>query len=117
MSLILDFQERQRLAEADRHLDTGDHCLVRQLRALSTLDRHGANLSLAEAVLKTMLRTHELMVQDKERIEHGLSLDGDSGPKGNTNSPPKPLRLGCSLEPDGEATLLLKKNKLRSEKI
>jgi hypothetical protein len=68
-------------------------------------------------VLKTMLRTHELMVQDKERIEHGLSLDGDSGPKGNTNSTPKPLRLGRSLEPDGEATLLLKKNKLRSKKI
>jgi hypothetical protein len=79
VSLTIDFQERQHLAEADRHLHTADHCLVRQLRALSTLGRHGANLSLAESVLKTMLRTHELMVQDKERIERKLSLDGDSG--------------------------------------
>ena len=115
MSLTLDFQERQHLAKADRHLDTANHCLVRQLRALSILGRHGANLSLAEAVLKTMLRTHELMVQDKDRIEHELGLDGDSGADGDTDSPSKPLRQGRALEPDGEATLLLKKKKLRSK--
>jgi hypothetical protein len=114
MSLTLDFQERQHLAEADRHLDTANHCLVRQLRALSTLGRHGANLSLAEAVLKTMLRTQELMVQDKERIERKLGLDGDSGTHRNADSTSKPLRRG-GLEPDGEATLLLKKKRLLAQ--
>jgi len=115
MSLTLGFKERQYLAEADRHLDTANHCLVRQLRALSALGRHGANLSLAEAVLKTMLRTQELMVQDKERIERKLGLDGDSGTDRNTDSVSKPLRRGCALEPDGEATLLLKKKRLRGK--
>jgi hypothetical protein len=110
MSLTLDFQERQHLAEADRHLDTANHCLVRQFRG-----SHGANLSLAEAVLKTMLRTQELMVQDKERIERKLGLDGDSGTDRNTDSASKPLRRGCALEPDGEATLLLKKKRLRGK--
>src|SRR4026207_1918208 len=113
MSLTLGFKERQYLAEADRHLDTANHCLVPQLRALRALGRHGAKLSRAEAVLKTMLRTQELMVQDKERIERKLGLDGDSGTDRNTDSVSKPLRRGCALEPDGEATLLLKKKRLR----
>ena len=117
MSLTLDFQERQRLAQADRHLDTANHCLVRQLRALSTLGRHGASVSLAEAVLKTMLRTQELMVQDKKRIEHRLRLDGDSGKDHNNRSASKPLPRGCSLEPGGEATLLLKKKQAAPPKF
>jgi hypothetical protein len=98
MALTLDFQERQHLAEADRHLDTANHCLVRQFRALSTLGSNGGNLSLAEAVLKTMLRTHELMAQQKERIERKLGLNGDIRTERNTDcfeAPTSRLRLGA----------------------
>ena len=113
MSLTFDFEERQHLAEAERHLDTADHCLVRQLRALSTLGCQGADLSLAEAVLKTMLQTHELMVQDKKRIERKLGLDGNSGADRQRDAS-KPLPKVRSLKTGEEATLQLKKNKLRN---
>jgi hypothetical protein len=46
MGLKPAFEERQTAAQADRHLDTANRCLVRQLR-----------------VLKTMLDTHETMVE------------------------------------------------------
>jgi hypothetical protein len=41
---------------------------------MSQLSLVGADMALAEAALKTMLRTHELMVQDKESIECRLGL-------------------------------------------
>src|SRR5262245_11036965 len=59
MGLKPTFQEWQ----ADRYLDTANRCLVRQLRALSRLGRHAQDLRLAEAILKTMLDTHETMVE------------------------------------------------------
>jgi hypothetical protein len=60
--------------QAERYLETAHHCLIRQFHALSRLGLHGADLSLGETVLETMLSTQELIVKDKERLERGLGL-------------------------------------------
>src|SRR5262245_44994186 len=100
-------QEQQHLAQAERHLKTANHCLARQLHALSTLGSRGANLTLAESLFETMLRTHALMTEHKEQIERAL-----------TNCPPKKgtksKRQACS--PHSDVTVLLSKSKLRTSK-
>ena len=53
MGLETGFHDRQALAEAERHLDTANRCLVRQLRALSRLELHTSELGLGEALLST----------------------------------------------------------------
>jgi len=40
-------QERPAANQADRHLDTANRCLVRQLRVLSRLGRHPPQVKLA----------------------------------------------------------------------
>jgi hypothetical protein len=65
MPVTIELQQQRILAQAERHLEIGSRCLVRQLHAMSQLRLVGADMALAEAALKTMLRTYELMVQDK----------------------------------------------------
>lgn len=104
-------QERQALAEADRHLDTANHCLVRQLRILSRLGRHTSNLSLAEALLNTMMQTHQLIVEGKQQLElrpgSGVPMRGSSKPNKN--------RPRAYVDTDEEATALLRSKRLRAK--
>ena len=108
MASKLELQERQALAEAQRHLDTANHCLVRQLRSLSRLGRHTSNLGLAEALLKTMMQTHQLIVEAKQRLE----LRQESGPpnrsRSSNKSGPRPY-----VSSEEEATPLLKSKRLK----
>ena len=109
MASKLELQERQALAEAQSHLDAANHCLVRQLRSLSRLGRHTSNLGLAEALLNTMMQTHQLIVEGKQRLElrsgsatlkrGGANLN-KSGPRANVSS-------------DEEATPLLRSKRLK----
>jgi hypothetical protein len=106
MAQTLKLLERQHLAQAERHLDTANHCVIRQLRALSKLGLHGADLSLGETVLETMLSTQELILKDKERLECDLGLRGAD----ECNAEPKPE----SPKQDQEPTPLLRKRKLHT---
>ena len=113
MGLKIGFQERQALAEVERHLDTANHCLVRQLRALSRLGLHSSDLGLGEALLRTMMETHQLFVQSQQQLE-GLpesSTEKRKAMRGShlkvAASPP-----GSNSESDQESTLLLRSKKL-----
>ena len=106
MASKLELQERRALAEAERHLDAANHCLVRQLRTLSRLGRHTSNLSLAETLLKTMMQTHQLIVEGKKRLE---LRSGSAIPKHYSNL--NKNRARASL--DEEATPLLRSKRLR----
>ena len=109
MGLKPAFEERQTATQADRHLDTANRCLVRQLRALSRLGGHTQDLKLAEGVLKTMLDTHETMVETHEllvQIEERKELRALGVAKRST------ARQG-SPSSDQEATWLLRSKKLR----
>ena len=110
MASKLELQERQALAKAERHLDTANHCLVRQLRTLSRLGRHTSNLSLAEAVLKTMMETHQLIVEGEQHLKFrsscGATKRGGSS-KLNKSDP------GAGVSSDAEATPLLRSKRLR----
>jgi hypothetical protein len=110
MALKLGLQERQALAEAQRHLDTANHCLVRQLRALSRLGRHTSNLSLAEALLKTMMQTHQLIVEGKQRLE---LRSGTGTSKRSRSSNLNKSGLHADISSEGEATPLLRSKRLK----
>src|SRR5262245_60579380 len=99
-------QEQRHLALAERHLDTANHCLARQLRALGTLGRLSADLSLAESVFATMLHTHTLMTEHKELIELALN-----------NAPPQQSTKSKrhSYSPHSDVTVLLSKAKLQTD--
>ena len=106
----LELQERQALAEAQRHLDTANHCLVRQLRALSRLGRYTSNLGLAEALFKTMMQTHQLIVEGKQRLE----LRQDSGaPKRSRSSNLNKTGFRAYVSSEEEATPLLRSKRLK----
>ena len=105
-----ELQERQALAEAQRHLDTANHCLVRQLRILSRLGSHTSNLSLAEALFKTMMQTHQLIVEGKQRLE----LRQDSGaPKRSRSSNLNKSGPRADMSSEEEATHLLRSKRLK----
>ena len=110
MASKLELQERQALTEAQRHLDTANHCLVRQLRTLSRLVRHTSNLSLAEAVLKTMMETHQLIVEGEQRLKFRSSSGAPKrgGSSKLNKSDPRP-----DVSSDEEATSLLRSQRLR----
>src|SRR5262245_34194786 len=105
-----ELQERQALAEAQRHLDTANHCLVRQLRALSRLGRHTSNLSLAEALFKTMMQTHQLIVEGKQRLE---LRSGTGTSKRSRSSNLNKSGLQADISSEGEATPLLRSKRLK----
>ena len=111
MGLKPGFQERQALAEIERHLDTANHCLVRQLRALSKLGLQTSELSLGEALLSTMMETHQLIVEGKQRLElrSGAGIPKRGGPSNRNKSPQAYLSL------DEEATPLLRSKRLQPE--
>ena len=114
MGLKTGFQERQALVEIERHLDTANHCLVRQLRALSRLGLHTSELGLGEALLRTMMETHQLFVQSQQQLE---ALPGSS------NKKTKAMRAGhlkdaawppgSNSDSDQESTLLLRSKRLQ----
>jgi hypothetical protein len=92
----------------------GGRHLVRQLRTLSRLGRHTSNLSLAEALLSTMMETHQLLVRSEQQLQE---LRGTcvrrvkprrDGPSKNTTGSP-------DSNWDQEGTLLLKARKLQSK--
>jgi len=90
MASKLELQERQALVEAERHLDTANHCLVRQLRTLSKLGRHKSNLNLGEALFKTMLQTHQLIVEGKQQLElRGCAGSPKRSRSSNLNKSPR----------------------------
>jgi len=101
----LDLLARQHLAQVERHLETAHHCIIRQLHTLSRLGLYGADLSLGETVLETMLSTQELIVKDKERLERVLGL------KPAEQHKPRPL------EASQEPTSLLRQRKLGSADV
>src|SRR5262245_40759699 len=104
----LELQERQALAEAQRHLDTANHCLVRQLPTLSRLGL--SNLGLAEAILRTMMQTHQLIVEGKQRLE----LRQDSGaPKRSRSSNLNKSSSRPYVSSEEEATPLLRSKRLQ----
>ena len=110
MASKLELQERQALAEVQRHIDTANHCLVRQLRALSRLGRHTSNLGLAEAILRTMMQTHQLIVEGKQRLE----LRQDSGaPKRSRSSNLNKSSSRPYVSSEEEATPLLRSKRLQ----
>src|SRR5262249_11297937 len=96
------------LAEAQRHLDTANHCLVRQLRTLSRLGRHTSNLSLAEALFKTMMQTHQLIVEGKQRLEFRGHTPKRSRSSNLNKSGPRDY-----VSSEEEATPLLKSKRLK----
>jgi hypothetical protein len=106
----LSYQERQALTEAQRHLNTANHCLVRQLRALSRLGRHTSNVELAEALLKTMMQTHQLIVEGKQRLE---LRPGWSAPKRGGSSKLNKSGPRACVDTDEEATTLLRSKRLQ----
>jgi hypothetical protein len=81
MGVILDFQERRRLLVANRCLKKGDECIVRQLHAISLLDLHSAELTLAASVLKTMLVSHELMLEHHRLVADVAGKQAKAGPQ------------------------------------
>ena len=109
MRLNFALQDRQALAQAERHLDSANRCLVRQLRALSRVGRHTSEVNLAEAVLRTMMDTHQLILESQQALEQ---LQGSSPNRRSLKS--KLSSLASNSDPNQEATLLLRSKKLRA---
>ena len=84
--------DKNLLAEAERHVESANRCLSRQLKAMSRL-KSTACIGVAEELFATMLTTHSLLVQDTERIERDLGM-----------APPraKPKERSIDLEPTAD---------------
>jgi len=82
---------------------------VRQLRALSKLGLQTSGLG--EALLSTMMETHQLIVEGKQRLElrSGAGIPKRGGPSNRNKSPQAYLSL------DDEATPLLRSKRLQPE--
>src|SRR5262245_14698483 len=61
-------QEELTPVQLDGRLDRAARCIARQLRVLSRIDRHPAEVKSAEAVFKTMLKTLEVMGETHELL-------------------------------------------------
>ena len=115
-----EFQERQASVQADRHLDTANRCLVRQLRVLSRIGRHPKQAKLAEALFNTMLQTQETMVQTHELLNERRELRASSDDESSLGKRVGPPQLDNNGRPkshwgsDQEATCLLRTKKLRN---
>jgi len=116
-------QERQAPVQADRHLDTANRCLVRQLRVLSRIGRYPAAVKLAEALFKTMLETQETLVQTHELLTNsneGRELRASPGAESHLSKRVRSPQLDNDGRPrshwdsDHEATWLLGAKKLRT---
>src|SRR5262245_2895951 len=109
-----EFQEGQAPVQLDRLLDAADRCLVRQLRVLSRIGGHPAQIKSAEAVFKTMLQTQETMAQTHEILtQTKIGAELQSSPDAENHLAKRAPQLDNDGRPrphwnsDQEATWLL----------
>ena len=121
MASTPESQERQASVQADRQLDTANRCLVRQLRLLSRIGRHPAQVKSAESVFKTMLETQETLAQTHELLTQiRIGAQFQSTPDAENHlakrvGPPQLDNDGCPKlhwNSDHEATGLLEAKRL-----
>ena len=118
-------QERQAPVQLDRLLDAANRCLVRQLRVLSRINRHPAQVKSAEAVFKAMLQTQETMAQTHEILTQtkiGAKLQSNPDAENHLAKRVGPPQLDNDGRPklhwnsDHEATGLLEAKRLHTER-
>ena len=87
---------------------------MRQLRALSRLGPHTSDLSLAEAVFRTMLDTHQLLVQTREGLKGRVGSGAKRGAasRAGLSNTVKIGVTGHDSDAEQESTLLLTSKKL-----
>jgi hypothetical protein len=62
------------LVNAHYHAETGTRCLARQLKAMSRL-KTAQHRTIAEELFRTMLKTHDLLIGDENRIEQEFGVE------------------------------------------